>query len=124
MPFTPDNAIVWNEIPVRDLDAAVKFYTAVFDYDLKIDDSGQNPVAMIPGTDLDTACGQLYPGTPSTSGSGTTIHLQIPDKLENAMERCAKAGGTTQPKIETLPVGRFAYALDPDGNSIGLFEPK
>lgn len=123
MPFTPDKAIVWSEIPVRDLDAAVKFYKAIYDFDLSIDNSGPNPIAMIPVADPEIACGHLYPGTPPASGTGPTTHFQVPDKLESAIERCTKAGGTMLPEIVSMPFGRFAYALDPDGNSIGLFEP-
>ena len=33
-----------------------------------------------------------------------------------------KAGGEVMDMIIPLPMGRFAYAHDPDGNSIGLFE--
>ena len=41
---------------------------------------------------------------------------------KSALARVAEAGGTViSPAIE-IPAGRFFYATDPDGNSIGLFE--
>ena len=38
------------------------------------------------------------------------------------MERVKQAGGTVVSPIIQIPPGRFFYATDPDGNSIGLFE--
>ena len=48
MTFTPDNSIVWSEIPVRDIDQGIAFYSQVFDYALTKDESGPNPMAMFP----------------------------------------------------------------------------
>jgi predicted enzyme related to lactoylglutathione lyase len=39
------------------------------------------------------------------------------------MEACGRGGGKVLSPVITIPPGRFAYATDPDGNSIGLFEP-
>jgi predicted enzyme related to lactoylglutathione lyase len=124
MPYTPDNPVVWSELPVTDMTAAMKFYSSVFDYEMTLDESGPNPMSILPakgGPDGGVA-GHLYPGTPAAPGAGPTIHLAVPGKLEDAMERCRKAGGTVRSDPIPLPMGRFAYATDPDGNSIGLFE--
>ena len=37
------------------------------------------------------------------------------------MDRVVENGGKVISDIVTIPAGRFAYCLDPDGNSIGLF---
>lgn len=123
MPFTPDNAMVWSEIPVTDMKAAMAFYSKVFDWSLTLDTSGPNPMAMFPNKEPIGVCGHLYPGKPATGGNGPTVHLAIPGKLEDAMQRCDAAGGNVISPVITIPPGRFAYATDPDGNSIGLFEP-
>lgn len=118
----PTFTVVWTEIPVTDLDAAKTFYETVFGWSMKRDDTGPNPM-MTFGEDMGGTHGHLYPGKPATEGQGPTIHLAV-DDLEAAMERCKGAGGgVLSPAIE-IPPGRFAYAQDPDGNSIGLFEPK
>ena len=52
MSFTPTNPFVWIEIPVTDLDRAKAFYGKVFGYDLKIDNSGPNPMAMFTAKDF------------------------------------------------------------------------
>ncbi|WP_238367520.1 VOC family protein [Mesobacterium pallidum] len=114
---------VWTEIPVTDMDKAMAFYNEVFGWSLTLDTSGPNPMAVFGNSD-GVCGGHLYPGKPSAAGQGNTIHLATPGPLEDAMARCDGAGGKVVSPVIAIPVGRFAYALDPDGNSIGLFEAK
>jgi len=118
----PVHALVWCEIPVTDLEAAAAYYGRVLGLPLEIDHSGPNPIAPLPCQPGGTA-GHLYPGTPAGEGTGPTVHLHV-DRIEVALERVMEAGGKVLPGIIPLPVGRFAYTMDPDGNSVGLFEMK
>ncbi len=123
---TPENSrptVVWTEIPVSDIKAGTKFYTEVFGFEMTIDNTGPNPMANFT-SDMSGVAGHLYPGTPAESGNGPTIHLTVPDSLETAGARCRDAGGTIIGEPIEIPPGRFVYAIDPDGNSIGLFEAK
>ena len=116
------NTCVWFELPVSDLDRSIRFYGAVLRRELRRDDTGPNPLAAF--TDMGDAgvSGHLYPGTPAARGNGPTVHLAVPDGLDAASERVRAEGGeVVSPPIE-IPAGRFVYATDPDGNSIGLFE--
>jgi len=121
MSFTPQNFTVWAEIPVTDLDRAIAFYSRVFDTELKKDDTGPNPLATFPTADRQSVAGHLYPGKPAADGTGPTIHLACPDRLEDALARVEDAGGRVLSEVITIPPGRFAYCQDPDGNSIGIF---
>lgn len=113
--------LVWCEIPVSDLDESAKFYEAVFGYKTALDETGPNPMVNLTD-DMQSIAGHLYPGTPAPDG-GNTVHLALSDNLEDGMQRCKDAGGTVVSPIIQIPPGRFAYAKDLDGNSIGLFEP-
>lgn len=123
MTFIPENFTVWAEIPVTDLDKAIAFYNKVFKTQLKKQTDGPNPMAMFPTPGTMGVAGHLYPGKPAVEGSGPTIHLACPDGLEEALGRVTEAGGRVVSDIITIPPGRFAYCLDPDGNSIGVFAP-
>ena len=123
MTFTPDNFVVWAEIPVTDLPRATAFYSAVFETDLKLDESGPDPMAIFSTSTQKGVAGHLYPGKPAPEGTGSTIHMACPDKLEDALERVKQAGGQVVSEIFTFPPGRFAYCLDTDGNSLGIFTP-
>ncbi len=121
MPHSPEHFTVWTEIPVTDIDRAIAFYNTVFDTEMKKDETGPNPMAMFPTSTPGGVAGHLYPGKPATDGSGPTVHLASPDKLEDALERVKAAGGQVLSEPIAIPAGRFAYCQDPDGNSIGLF---
>ncbi len=123
MTFTPANAVVWTEIPVTDMRRAMAFYEAALGYRLSLDESGPNPMATFPSTDTPPGVhGHLYPGKPAAPGTGPTVHLAVEGTLEEAIARFEAAGGTVQSPPISIPPGRFVYAQDPDGNSIGLFE--
>ncbi|WP_299811944.1 VOC family protein [uncultured Roseibium sp.] len=123
MTFIPDNFTIWMEIPVLDLDKAIAFYNDVFQTELvRVTDMGPDEFAMFPVKNGGTA-GHLYPGKPPEKGTGSTIHLACPDGLESTMERFARAGGEVISDPVAIPAGRFAYGIDPDGNSIGMFAP-
>jgi len=121
MTFAPQNPVVWMEIPVSDMDRSVRFYNEAFGYGLSVDNSGPNPMAVLPSADGKGVAGHLYPGKPA-SANGPTIHLAVPDTLEATIERWTGAGGKVLSDPIPLPFGRFAYGTDPDGNSIGLFQ--
>ncbi|MDH3234201.1 MAG: VOC family protein [Alphaproteobacteria bacterium] len=121
MSFAPEHFTVWTEIPVADLDRAIAFYNTVLDTDLKKDETGPNPMAMFPTSTPGGVSGHLYPGKPAVDGAGPTIHLACPDKLEDALARVKDSGGKVVSDIVAIPAGRFAYCLDTEGNSIGVF---
>lgn len=115
----PQPIVVWSEIPVSDINKAVDFYNSVFDWQMTIDStSGPNPMAMLGGV-MNTIGGNLYEGP---TGTGSTIHIAVPDSVEAAADRCRAAGGEVLGDVIEIPAGRFAYAKDLDGNSLGLFQ--
>ena len=122
MTTAPHNAVTWVEIPVRDLDAGMALHARLLDCPFeRVPFTAGNDVAFIPYGRDGGVSGHLYPGTPSPHGC--TVHLTLHDRLEDAAERCRAAGGRVTSEPVSIGFGRFVYAHDPDGNSIGLFEP-
>ena len=119
--FVPADTAVWFEIPVSDFDRARAFYANILQSEIKVDADGPNPMAVFVAKDQSSVAGHLYPGTPAARGTGSTIHLAVAAPLEEALERVTANGGEVVSPIVTIPAGRFAYCLDLDGNSFGLF---
>jgi len=117
--FVPANSAVWFEIPVTDLDRARRFYGTVLGNEPSLTEEGPNPMVMLPA-EPEGVSGHLYPGRPASRGTGATIHLAVSD-LEAGLKRVADNGGEVVSEVFSIPAGRFAYCLDPDGNSFGLF---
>ena len=118
--FIPPKASIWFEIPVTDMSRSQAFYGAVLQNEVRLDETGPNPIAMFVAQDK-MASGHFYPGKPAAPGTGPTIHLAVADPIEEAMERVTENGGKVVSSVIQIPAGRFAYCLDPDGNSFGLF---
>jgi len=121
MSFIPEDAAHWFEIPVTDMARAKAFYGAVLQNELKDEEGGPNPIAIFAYKGNGRVSGHLYPGRPAPAGSGPTVHLAVAVPLEQALERVTAHGGQVVSPVIDIPTGRFAYCLDPDGNSIGLF---
>ena len=118
--FIPAKASIWFEIPVTDMARSRAFYGAVLQNEVRLDETGPNPIAMFAAEDK-MASGHVYPGKPAAPGTGPTIHLAVAEPIEEAMERVTENGGKVVSPVIQIPAGRFAYCLDPDGNSFGLF---
>ena len=119
--FVPDNPAIRYEIPTSDYDRARRFYGAVLANTLGDRREGSNPVAVFVAKDQSAVAGHHYPGTPAVApGTGITIHLAV-DDLELGLERVKANGGAIVSPIIKAATGRFAYCVDPDGNSFGLF---
>jgi len=125
MTFIPTHAVVWTEIRVTDLEKAAAFYAEVLQNEMTITtEMGPQPMAVFSYKGDPGISGHLIEGTPAAPGTGTIIHLNVPDTLAATRDRLIAAGGTvTSPDID-IPPGSYFYATDPDGNTIGLFKYK
>jgi uncharacterized protein len=121
MAYEKRHMLVWAEVPVTDMARSRAFYETVLGWPTVLHEDGPNPRIDI-GDDPEVVSGHLYPGLPAAKGTGATSHFLVKGTLEDAIARVAPAGGEVVSPVITIPPGRFAYCLDLDGNSIGLFE--
>ncbi|MCE8511438.1 VOC family protein [Ruegeria pomeroyi] len=123
MSYKPAHFLVWGELPVTDMERSLAFYQTVTGAELSIDTSGPNPIAVFKPANTETGVAlHLYPGKPAGDGRGPTLHLAAQGALEQTMARVTEAGGEVLSPAIPLPAGRFFYAKDLDGNSVGFFE--
>jgi uncharacterized protein len=131
--MTPNRNIVgWFELPVSDMERAIKFYETVFDFKLQREKMGPLDMAWFPFTE--------DPNSPGAGGSlvkhedfykpsadGALIYFSSPSEdLENELSRVEKAGGKIlNPKTEITPeIGFMAVILDTEGNKVALHSRK
>jgi predicted enzyme related to lactoylglutathione lyase len=121
------HVIVWADIPVVDLNRAMKFYG----------DLTQEPVVPMPGTndtialiggggsaEAPVVSADLYVGgTPSYRGP--TVYLSSKGDIDGMLARVEPAGGKIlQAKQDMGPtVGWIAFVEDSEGNRIGIQQP-
>ena len=121
MTYPVKDTVVWCEIPVTDIEKGIAFYSALFDAPMTLEEGGPNPVSFFPKQNEEDVAGHIYPGKPAQNGEGTTAHLHAPDTLEATIEHAQKAGAEIIGPVVPMPFGRFQYAIDPFGNSLGIF---
>ncbi len=113
------------EIPVNDLERAMKFYSHVFGCDFSKDVIHGNEMAFFPFVEGSGITGALAKGDiykPSTSG--TLIYLATTN-IEEALRRIVEKGGEILfPKTEVPNYGWVAEFKDSEGNRTALFQKK
>lgn len=114
------------EIPVVDLDRAMKFYSSVFTVEFTKEQVHGNEMALFPfngessGITGALAKGDIY--KPSTSGS--LIYLST-NNIDNTLEKVKSQGGEVLfPKTSAGEYGYVAEFKDLEGNRVALFESK
>jgi predicted enzyme related to lactoylglutathione lyase len=103
-------------VPVRDLDAASRFYCETFG----VSEVFRNEnIAFVgfPGTD--TAVGLLKDEAEAGSGPRFVgFHLDHSLNLDDVAEEISRAGGKVVERGEHAPGVPFAHITDPDGNEL------
>jgi predicted enzyme related to lactoylglutathione lyase len=124
MTHAPAHPVIWAELPVTNLVAARDFYVKVTGMEAEGMEMGGQDIVVLKGAERGSVSVNLYEGRPAADGAGPTLHLVVDGPVEEAATRCWEAGGTVLGDPVPIPEGRFVYAKDPDGNSLGLFETK
>ncbi len=119
------NPVMAFEIPVRDLDRAVRFYSAVFDFAFERQVVDGNQMAWFPqaegkpGISGALAQGESY--VPSTAG--TRIYFHTADIAATLARVQAHGGKMLYPITAVEGLGRVAEFEDSEGNRIALHQP-
>lgn len=116
------NPVVYFEIPVTDMDRAVRFYTAVFNFEFRKDVIDHNEMALFPFTDEAggisgaLAKGEIYKPTIN----GTLIYFTTED-IDKILKSAVENGGEVlYPKTSNGELGFVAEFKDSEGNRIAL----
>src|SRR5438270_13131324 len=113
--------INWFEIPVTDMDRAIRFYSTILDKTIEKAQIGM-PYAFLPmePDEVGGALAQSEDHVPSTRG--VLIYLSGGDDLSGVLSRVEAAGGSIlAPKTAISGgMGYYALFLDSEGNRIGV----
>ncbi len=116
------NPVYYFEIPVTDLDRAMRFYSAVFGYELTRQNVDGYEMALLPRADgAPGASGALAKGDVYVpSRNGAIIYFDVED-IDPALERAQAQGAIVlYPKKHIGEAGYVAEIQDSEGNRIAL----
>lgn len=116
------NPVIYFEIPVKDLDRAMKFYTAVFDLAFEKGMIDNHEMAFfsfdesLPGITGALVTGEIY----IPSKSGTLVYFKT-DNIDATLSTVLQNGGKVlYPKTNNGEWGFVAELEDSEGNRIAL----
>ncbi len=120
------DTLCWTDIPVTNLDRAIKFYSAVLDNNVsKMSEAGCE-YGLLPHQEQN-ASGCLCLGSDSVgdknqpSQIGPLIYLSVEGRLNEAVEAARLNGGKVlQEKQQIGPHGVRALIIDSEGNRVAL----
>ena len=117
------NPVIYFEIPVHDMERAIKFYKAVFNFDFEKDIIDNNEMALFPFADENSgisgalAKGEIYKPTKD----GVVIYFRT-ENIDEALKSAASNGGQIlYPKTDN-GIGLVAEFEDTEGNRIALYQ--
>lgn len=118
----PANPVGYFEIPVVDMDRAIRFYSAVFGFDFERETIDGYEMALLPFHEGATgATGALAKGDVYVpSKTGVIVYFAVAD-IDTTLVRAVAAGGAVlYPKKAIGPAGFVAEIEDSEGNRIAL----
>jgi len=120
--------INWVEIPVANMERAVKFYGSVFQKEMQVFDADESrTLALLPpgagkeeGIDPMGSLLQVENFQPNNHGS--IVYFDPIDNIDDFLGRVESAGGAiTFPKFR-IGSGHLATFTDSEGNTVGVIE--
>ena len=115
------NQIVWVDIPVLDLDRAVRFYSAVLGAEVQKQEHPGRTVAVLPGADSGVSGCLFTKDDEKPSDRGMLVYLNAQGRLDEAISAVESNGGKVlKPKHQIGPYGFRAVVLDSEGNRVAL----
>lgn len=118
----PRHQIVWFDIPVRDIDRAVRFYSAVLGTPLKKEQAGPGAaVAVLPRSEGSIGGSLIQNMDAKPSDSGPLLYLNTEGRLDEAVAAVESHGGRVLVEKHSIaPFGFRAVVLDSEGNRVAL----
>ena len=118
------NPVVYFEIPVMDMERAIAFYSAVFDFTFEKNIIDHNEMAFFPfedgarGITGALAKGEIYVPTMQ----GVLVYFGT-DDIDAILQKAVEAGGEIlYPKTSNGELGQVAEFKDSEGNRIALHQ--
>ena len=100
------NQIVWCDIPVLDLDRAIKFYSAVLGQDVKKQEFPGTTMGILAHNDGEVGACLFTSADEKPTERGTMVYLNANGRLDEALSAVTRNGGKiVQPKHQIGPFG-------------------
>jgi uncharacterized protein len=113
------NRVVWTDIPVVNLERAVKFYREVLDISVAIESFGDVSFAVLEHERGNGGCLVVAPDNVTTKGP--LNYFNVHGRIYQALAKAKNFGASVIEEIQAIgPHGYRAVIIDSEGNRIAL----
>lgn len=113
--------IAWFDVPVTDLDRAIRFYSAVLGSAVTKEQTGSVPIGTLPTPD-GQKMGCLVAGAARPSLDGVMLWFDVEGRLQEAVAAAEANGGRILGAVHAIGgYGFRAEVRDSEGNRIALY---
>ena len=120
------DTLCWTDIPVTNLDRAIKFYSAVLGKEVRRLSEGRMEYGLLPHEEQNASGCLVVRGDSGgvdnrPSANGPLIYLSVEGRLDEAVETARKNGGKVLRARQKIGEHGFrAVLIDSEGNRIAL----
>jgi uncharacterized protein len=120
------NVINWFEIPVTDMDRAVKFYSEILNGKIETSQMGGTLMGFLPMEGQGVGGALIKHENYKPSSDGTIVYLNAVNGLGEYANRIEPAGGKVlvPSQLVTEEIGYVAVFLDTEGNKVAFHSSK
>jgi uncharacterized protein len=119
------NTFCWADVPVTDLDRAIKFYSAVLGGEVKKESFGDMSFGLLPHFEHNVSGCLVVAKDNQPSMNGPMVYFSVEGRLDDAIAQVSKQGGKIlKEKHQIGPHGFRAILVDSEGNRVALHSGK
>lgn len=119
-----ENQLVWADLPVKDMQRAIKFYSEVFEVHFETMEHGDTKTAFFPFGPGVASVALKESKESNPSRSGALVYLAGGDNLSISLSKVEAAGGEIELQKTSLgDHGFMATFIDSEGNKVALYSP-
>lgn len=115
------HSVVWFDLPVVDLDRAIKFYSAVLGADVHKDVHPEFSLGVLPHGPGEVSGCLVTSSKAKPTADGPLMYFNVNGRLDKAVSEAEAHGGKIlEPRHPIGPYGHRAVIIDSEGNRIAL----
>lgn len=116
------NTFCWVDIPVVDLDRAIRFYSALLNTTVQKINEHNFEFGLLPHTEDNVSGCLSVMEERKPSQQGPLVYLNVEGYLDQAVVAVEKNGGKVVQGVEQIgPYGHRALIVDTEGNGVALY---
>lgn len=115
------NRVVWVDIPMVDLERAIRFYSEVLGAPVQREEFPGMTIGILPHGEGEVGGCLFRKADDKPSAQGPLLYLNVQGRLDDAVEAAERNGGKVLlPRQPIGPHGFRAIILDSEGNRVAL----